>query len=580
MQLINLGSFQTTNGRTTASKGLASNLDTKELIDSLVKIKSIGLNDLQDEVTIDNSKISAYSQLTNYMTSYQNAANSLRNVIGYDTAQYNAFQARQVSLTSNDSNIAANYMGVSVAAGAQITNYQVTIQNIAQAEMQNTNSFSSNTSNITQASGGTTAGEFCAGTFQLNGTDITFEEGDSLVEIVSAINAVTNETNVMASIIEISDTDYTLVLQSTLTGSSNGITITDPSGVFSNITLTTMQPGNDANFTVNGFAITRSSNVIDDVVSDVTFTLYQPTVSGQVLTAEVENDISFAQTAIQNFFSAYNDLITFLAEQEERDSNGRLLDTAILGNEYTIRGLRSNLESFLNTLVAGCSVSLGSIGILFTTQPATDTTPEVSNLVELNANTLQTALLDNFNQVAELFQFEFFTSNNTLGVTSRSNNIQINNFTVTVDTSLAAGEQVEITYNDPSGGGTINFYPEYEILSYGGISITGTGVIAGLDLLYTGSGNDIITVNYTQGIADRTYNFLENYTQSNGLIDIAVENLEKSITSINEDIEDQQTKIEDYRKSLTKKYARLEEQIAKANNLSMLLEAQYMLDKN
>jgi flagellar hook-associated protein 2 len=577
---INFGNYGAVGGRNIAS-GIASGIDTKTLVEELTNIKKMNLTKLEDSVKINNSKSSAYKELKTLLSTYKESLNALRNPPGFSRESENAFLARTPYLTTNDGTQGNTYMGVTPNVGADLSSYNIEISKIAKAKITTSQGFSDKTTNVTDAAGGSVSGSFYAGTFQINNVDITIIEGDSLIEIESSINAVTSQTNVKASIMQVSDTDYRLIIQSTELGLSNAFTITDTANCTSYVTFSNTQVAQDAEFKFNGIDMVRSSNNITDVIDDVTFSLFQPTPVGLILTAEIDKNIIPAQEAITKFIGSYNDLMLFYATNSERDDNNKYKETAILGGDLTLRRVMEQIIEQTSEFVSGLMDvnkpnSLGSIGINFIDVPPSGDSPYIRNALNIDPDIFLPAITNNFDDFRKVFEFDFSASSKTLGILSRSNDISVYSFSVDIDDTRDVGDQIRITYNDGTSDITINADYEPSTSGTGGLIIGKAGTaIEGLKLLYSGNGVSVINVNMTQGLADKLYNLADNYlSDDGGDISNALQAVDDTVTKLNDDINNQKFRIDEYRMQLLKRFSYVEEQISKANSILQLLDAQ------
>ena len=608
---INLGGFTTVNGKTVGN-GIASGLDVKSIISAAVAGKQVPVTTLQNTIKADNNKVTAYSTMTTLLTSLNTAAAALSNPPGFDNAANNAFDGRQVFLSTNTGVAGNTYVGVTAAPGATTGQSTITVQNLAVAKSQQTVSFASESASVVEASGGATSGMFSAGTFKINGTDITLNQGDSLAEVAAAINQQTTTTHVQAGIIQVSSTDFRLTLQSTVTGTTNAYTITDPSNVINGHSI--FDPAQnvaavDAGLTFNGIPLTRPTNTIADIVPNVTFTLYSPTPAASGLTpattvtAEIDNDTTAAATAITNFSTAYNAFMTFVAQQEQRNSDGSYSSTAYLGTESTFQTLASQIQQEVNGAVGGLSQfsDLSAAGISFKDQAATTTTPAVSNIMSVDQTALTTALTNTsatdasgnpapmFSDIRNLFEFSFNSSSDKLAAYTRTGDVAMTKFTADIDpartkvdatTGKTVPDQVHITYQ--SGVDTLKnpvyttISANYSANSGGGGTITGKAgtPLAGLSMLYASNSAAVITVDQTQGISDKLNALLTGALSSTGIIQTSVQGLTNTNTQDQTQITTLQSQITDYQNTLSTKYARLEAEISKANSILQMLQAQ------
>jgi flagellar capping protein FliD len=144
-----------------------------------------------------------------------------------------------------------------------------------------------------------------------------------------------------------------------------------------------LQSARDAFVSINGQALQRSSNAIDDVVSGVTFNLNTPTVpSGGAITALSSTTFASGTTdatinvtagaqdlsaeAVTDFVTAYNDLISFYKTETvastDPDSRG------VLNGDSNVRSFMDRLRGLYSQgirLADGSNISFGSIGVEF-----------------------------------------------------------------------------------------------------------------------------------------------------------------------------------------------------------------------
>jgi len=244
--------------------------------------------------------------------------------------------------------------------------------------------------------------QFAPGTITFaGGATVTLNEGDTLTTVASAFNAVSAQTGIAATVVNVSPGEYKLTFTAVRPGASHNFDLTNIGtvtaggaaltganlGVASAGTTTTLTAGTNAAFKVNGISITRQSNSINDVINGVTFSLLQQTPdAGTHLTVSINPDTTTVQNAIVTFVNAYNAIKTFAAQQTQLNADGTFASTAILAGNQTFRTILSNVELGVTSQVAGLTSlsSLGELGITLTNQPATSTAPAVSNILTVN----------------------------------------------------------------------------------------------------------------------------------------------------------------------------------------------------
>jgi len=233
--------------------------------------------------------------------------------------------------------------------------------------------------------------------------NITVDSSNNTLEgLRDAINDSGSEVN--AAIITVSagtTPTYRLVVSGRNTGLVNAATI-DESGLTQGAGatapgFTTTQAAQDANLLVDGIAVARSTNVISDVIPGVTLDLKNTSASEIQVT--VNNDNETIKKQLNDFVSAYNDVITFINDKTKYDSatstGGPLIGDA------TLRSLKRNLQSRITTAVSGTPAILADIGV--TTQK--DGTLAVDNgkfdaAVETNLTGVGNLFLDATNGLA------------------------------------------------------------------------------------------------------------------------------------------------------------------------------------
>lgn len=670
---ISFGSVSQVDGKTVLT-GSQSGIDTEGLIEALSTAKRLPAVLLEEDITKNTSKISALGTLDDKLNTLQSALNSLRRPSGFGTSSTDVFASRVAFQTASDGSTASNYFGVVASSGAAIKSYDIEVLNLAVAESRKSITFASNTDSIVNAAGDETSGFFSEGTFQINGVNISISEGDTLENIVSRINSKSDDTNVEASILKVSDTEYRLTLSSTETGVDNGITITDAidsvfvGGDESDIFTTTIA-GENASFSIDGDVISRDSNVFSDVVAGVTFSLFQETddlASSPVVRVEIAKDATTISEAIVKFVDAYNDLRLFYGEQIARDDDNALLETSVLSNNSLLNTIA---DSILNTLanIVGISnpfsdddgtVAPGNLTALGITFADFDGDEEnglfaTTSILEVDVTVLAQKIESNFDAVQDLFGFELSSSSSNFNVFDRGTTSSSEEYTIVIDDTQILGQQASITHIDGQEL-AVPFYLDYDTSDpdYTAV-ITGTGEFANLQLLYNGDGtstetvseevdsgrkdytlsvdsiaetaqvthvrglelataidltyktsstggtvtsdadsilgeftflyfgdgSESIDISYSQGFADKLYNYLDEVNTGGdgaiqGIVQSEIDNINDTNDSIQESIDRIDIQVNLYTEQLLLKFTALEAAIAASDSILDLLEAQ------
>ncbi len=175
------------------------------------------------------------------------------------------------------------------------------------------------------------------------GTSVTVSTSDTLLDIADTINAADQPEGRAAAATIVGSQ---LVLTAQKTGTNHTMIFSDGVG----LGFSSLQSAVDASFTVNDISFTRSSNSINDVVNDVTFTLAAD-AAGKTATLAVKSDLTDAKSTVEDFISEFNKVTSYI--------NSKTSITKIAENEYA-RGpladesiftdLRSNLlQDFMSS---------------------------------------------------------------------------------------------------------------------------------------------------------------------------------------------------------------------------------------
>ncbi|NLX92235.1 MAG: flagellar filament capping protein FliD [Firmicutes bacterium] len=242
-----------------------------------------------------------------------------------------------------------------------------------------------------------------AGKFTLNGVEIEVESTDSLTDLQNKIN--NSGAGVEASIVA-----GHLILKSGTSGAKGKMEMSHVSGQnvleslgiygsggFYNETLA----ARDAELTINGISVTRSSNEIDDLVEGVTFTLYAE--GGESTFIRISTATEKAVAAVSAFVEQYNSVNEFIREKLKKpDKNevGGVGGIGLLQGDTTLMKIERTLRDLVHSPVSDYQkkyFSFASLGV---------TSIDRDGYLQFNAEKLINALEDDPEAVYDLFNFE------------------------------------------------------------------------------------------------------------------------------------------------------------------------------
>jgi flagellar hook-associated protein 2 len=236
------------------------------------------------------------------------------------------------------------------------------------------------------------AGSFTITTGSGTPTTINVSGTQTLSDVASEING--DNLGVTASVI--SDASGSrLAMVASSSGSASNFTIA-PAGTTDYGFSETGTGGVNASLTVDGINIQSASNTVSGVIPGVTLNL-QSADPGMQVTLGVAPDTSQVQSALQQFVTDYNTLVSDLSAQYTFSSTTG--SEGVLASDSSVRNLQSDVLSALDYTATPASGSttvpnLTSLGI------SVDNNGQLS----LDTSTLNTALQNNFSDVQSFFQ--------------------------------------------------------------------------------------------------------------------------------------------------------------------------------
>ena len=235
-----------------------------------------------------------------------------------------------------------------------------------------------------------------------------------LNQVVSAVNGAS--AGVTASISNDGSNDH-LVLTPTGSSATAAVSLTG-TGDYSGLTMSGMGQllkAQDAKLSIDGVAVTSTSNKVENVISGVTLNLAKVTTSADNFTLNISNDTSGISTAANSFVTAYNTLakaVAGMTAQTPSTTLGQANTSAPLASESSVQTIMNQLRNTLFATVDGGNgiSSLSDIGISF----------QKDGTLALDSTKLATAATNNFAGIANLFTG---TDPDTTNTTSSKNGI-------------------------------------------------------------------------------------------------------------------------------------------------------------
>ncbi|QQZ43647.1 flagellar filament capping protein FliD [Pseudomonas sp. SK3(2021)] len=340
--------------------GLGSGLDTGAIVKALVNADKAAKQGQIDRGTATNTaSISGIGTLKSLLSTFRTTITELGSKTNPQFPGYAATTSDNKYVTAVAGNTAVN------------GNYVVAVQNLATS------------SKVTSAAfaGGTTSA-IPTGTLKIsqNGTDYNLDvkAGATLQSVRDSINADASLKSAGISANIVTDSfGSRLVVGSTTTGAGSDISLSGIAGLeidgstvvgASGSPMTATSAGSigalakDANFTVDGMALTSKSNSVDKAVSGLTFNLVAPGTSTITVAANTDG----LKASIQKFVDAYNAVansVTALTKPS-LDDDGKPTIPAQLTGDALPRSILAAIRAPLSEVGAGDKLTvLAQLGI-------------------------------------------------------------------------------------------------------------------------------------------------------------------------------------------------------------------------
>ena len=349
--------------------GLGSGLDVESIVSQLMEIEQQPLVRLQTREAGIQAQISAVGTLKSQLASFQTAVEKLADPETFSSTNTSLSDDSVLSVTT-DADAAAGTLSVEVLRLAQ--NHKLASD--ARAE---------------DATIGGAAGDALSITVGERTLTLDLSTAKTLNEIRDLINSDTGGVGVSATLLdETGDgSAQRLILNAKESGFENRLQLSYggslDAGSFGFATLNTDDAGDpmndlsalDASLSIDGFALTRSTNTVGDAVTGVTLSLTQV---GETRVNIAQNDAAIA-SAVSGMVDSYN------AMKAQLDS----LSEGTLSGDSLTRSIVASVRSVMNQAFSGYGdfSSLAELGVTTTREGDLewDTTRLTDNLRENRA---------------------------------------------------------------------------------------------------------------------------------------------------------------------------------------------------
>jgi flagellar hook-associated protein 2 len=355
---------------TISSAGIGSGLDVNNIVTQLMAVERQPLDRLASAASSLQTQLSAFGQMQSLVSGLQDASKTLFAAGSYSLSNASSTDPGSVSAGTTTKAVPGIY-AVSVASLSASQSIVSPLGQFADAATV------VGTGSLTIRIGGWNA-DRTVFTPKTGSADITIPIGAS-ENTLAGIRDKINAANAGVSATVVTDASGSrLALQSSSTGQGNGFRVTvadddaahadaaglsrlayDPAGAGAQMTLA--QAAANTQATINGIAVTSSSNTLDTVIEGITFNLGK--VTTQPVTVNVTRNTEAVKGFVASFVAAYNGLHAFLAQATRYDPETK--QAALLQGDGTTTGIHNQLRAMVSPSSPASATfgTLSSIGV-------------------------------------------------------------------------------------------------------------------------------------------------------------------------------------------------------------------------
>ncbi|KZM50502.1 flagellar filament capping protein FliD [Labrenzia sp. OB1] len=543
----------------TASANANADVDWDALIEVGVQTKEVPADSIEIKMLENEAEIAAYGEMQTLLQDFLSALDTIRGTDNSLTDADDVFSLRDAYLTGYGDVNAESAVVVTADDGIDVATYELQVLQLATSQKVDGDVFADDSSKLA-----------ISGTFTLELDGAVYEDGESAVEIditedmsldeiAEEINVYSDGSGVKASVIQVSDAEYKLVLSAAETGQDIVLTsvsgddvgqalgLTDQDGIFTS----ELQASQDAIISIDGVEVTRDSNVIDDVIDGVTFSIYQETGEDDYISIEISSSLTSVQDAVYTLVDSYNAYREWAQTQQEVASGGGAADGAILFGDSILRSANADIAEGLSTFIDEASMAL--LGLSY----------DSSNHLVVDDEVLADALLTNLDAIEDLLMFQMDSSSGDLALLARNDAMPDE---LSLDIEVDQDGTVTSVLVDGESG-------QFEISGSRIVGVEGTAY-EGISFVFTGIQSQTVDMTFTTGMVEKLYNSVEHYADaSEGLLTEVITALTEQNADYQEDYDSIISNADDYRDYLITLYASYQATIELAESNLSYIEA-------
>ena len=533
---------------------VGSGMNNSEIITSLVDAERVpALERIEKNENSTKNKISAYGVLKSDISAFRDIIRDIKS-------------SNAASHVGSSSNTTIAKFSTTGTTGSDNVDSSLVVSSLATTHTLVTGAYNNSGSTVGEGSltidfGTWSTTSSANDTFTANSNSaitVTTSASTTLTQLRDSINNATD--NAEASILY-NGTGYVLVIKGE-SGASNEVRVT-PSGdssatltnnfsyTASTKNLTQTVDGTDASFTVDGIAMTRSTNTISDLFNGYTLEL-EATSSSAINISSTQN-LDNITSLLSNFIDAYNAIYTNITEMSgaafsEDESTGPLAGDSLA------RSIQRELRSYTTKSLSGYEGGPYSMSLL-----GVQTNRDGS--LTLNTSVLKNSFAAAPKIVDAIFKNQLISDNAEVEVTSIGTDTKPGSYAITKTGSDYFIDGVQMTAN-------------------GTLYTSGSGDSNGMVMNIASSDVSSANIYYGKSLMTKIDASLSNFLEFNGDINNRISNLTDKLS----DFKDQKTNLDKRMATLTDRYAlqfsSMEQSIAGLKETGNYLDQMLKQDKD
>lgn len=518
----------------TAIFGINSNLDTGGIIDNLIKLQRSPITIVEAKRALEDAKLLSFQDLRDRLQTFKGIVNTLNTE--------SRFLSTKGDFSNNNASDTNDVVSLSTNSQAASGTFSLVVNNLARETKLVSDGFESVTSSISKGTMNVGVGE--------NSISITIDDSNNTLDgLRLAIN--NSGLDIKASFINdgSSTNPVRLAVSGTKSGEDNDVTIGVSNfllggGSANLVDFTETQSALNANFVLDGVAITKSGNVVSDVIEGAVVTL-ESAGSG---TVTLSSDGDAIKDKVQAYIDGYNELTLHLTSELALESETG--ETGVLFANFTIQNLQQKLRETISGEVSGVTGDfnyLSQIGI----RTLSDGT------LSIDDGEFNDAMAEDVGNVSQLFSSSSIATSSAVTFVGFTNDTQPGGYSIRVQNGVPQlATSGSTTFTDAVGSG--NFYAGAEGTDAAGLNFR----IASL------SDGDYGSLTLSIGVAQITNRILANLTDASlqGPLEAEIDSATETIKDFDETIIQMEERVVLFEENLRERFTNLEVILGRLNS--------------